>query len=81
MVCTADHGDMTRMNRYGDAIGMAIKGTLLALGTWLVLYLTKEHLGRTAALALAGVIFLFFVLVFWARMRLRAGAGQQRPPE
>jgi len=65
---------------YSGAIGTAIKGTALALGTWLVLYLAKEHLGRTAALALAGVIFLFFVFVFWARTRLRAG-GQNRPPE
>ena len=64
---------------YSAAIGTAIKGTLLALVTWLVLYLTKEHLGRTAALILAGVIFLFFVFVFWARARMRTGGGSSPP--
>jgi hypothetical protein len=63
------------------ALGMAIKGTVLALGTWLVLYLAKESLGRTAAMILAGAIFLFFVLVFWARMRLRAGGGSNPPSD
>lgn len=51
---------------------MAVKGTVIALVTWLALYLTKEHLGRTAALVLAAVIFVLFVLVAWARMRVRA---------
>jgi hypothetical protein len=27
------------------------------------------------------LIFLFFVLVLWARMRVRAGGGATRPPE
>jgi hypothetical protein len=56
----------------------AVQGTAIALVTWLALYLTKEHLGRTAALVLAAVIFLFFVLAFWARMRLRTRGGPER---
>ena len=66
---------------YTTAIGKAIQGTAIALITWLVLYLTKEHLGRTAALVVATVIFLFFVFVVWARMRMRAGGGAGRPPD
>jgi 4-amino-4-deoxy-L-arabinose transferase-like glycosyltransferase len=62
----------------GSLIMRAVQGTAIALVTWLVLYLTKEHLGRTAALVLAGVIFLFFVFAFWARMRVRAGGGSGR---
>lgn len=69
------------MAGHSDALGKAIKGTIIALVTWLVLYLTKEHLGRTAALILAGVIFLFFVFIVWARVRMRSGGGALRPPE
>jgi len=68
------------MNVSGPII-RAVQGTAIALVTWLVLYLTKESLGRTAALILAAIIFLFFVLAFWARMRLRAGGGAKRPPD
>jgi 4-amino-4-deoxy-L-arabinose transferase-like glycosyltransferase len=50
---------------------MAVKGTVIALATWLALYLTKETFGRTAAIVLAVLIFLFFLLVLWARVRLR----------
>ena len=67
---------------YTSAIGKAIQGTAIALVTWLVLYLTKEHLGRTAALVVAAVIFLFFIFVVWARMRMQAGGGGAgRPPD
>ena len=66
---------------YTTAIGKAIQGTAIALVTWLVLYLTKEHLGRTAALVVAAVIFLFFIVVVWARMRMRAGGSAGRPPD
>jgi hypothetical protein len=63
---------------YSGPIWKAVQGTAIALVTWLALYLTKESLGRTAALILAAVIFLFFVLAFWARMRLRSGRGSER---
>ena len=53
-------------------MGQAIKGTGIALATWLVLYVTKEQFGRTAALVVAAAIFLAFVLIFWGRMRVRA---------
>lgn len=69
------------MAQYSSAIRTAVKGTVIALVTWLVLYLTKEHLGRTAALILAGVIFLLFALAALARARLRAGGGAERPRE
>jgi hypothetical protein len=65
------------MTPHSSAIGTAVKGTVIALVTWLVLYLTRETLGRTAAMVLAGLIFLFFVLVFWARMRVRSS---RNPP-
>jgi hypothetical protein len=68
------------MLSHNSAIARAVQGTVIALVTWLALYLTKETLGRTAALVVAAVIFLFFVLVLWARMRVRAG-GASRPPE
>jgi hypothetical protein len=68
------------MLSHNSAIARAVQGTVIALVTWLALYLTKETLGRTAALVVAVVIFLFFVLVLWARMRVRAG-GASRPPE
>jgi hypothetical protein len=68
------------MLSHNSAIGKAVQGTVIALVTWLALYLTKETLGRTAAMVLAAVIFLFFLFVFWARMRVRAGGGQ-RPPD
>lgn len=60
------------MREHGAAISMAVKGTVLALATWLALYVTKETFGRTAALVVASVIFLFFVFVFWARLKVRA---------
>lgn len=60
------------MRGHSDAISMAVKGTVLALATWLALYVTKETFGRTAALVVALVIFLFFVFVFWARRQVRA---------
>jgi hypothetical protein len=69
------------MLSHNSAIGKAVQGTVIALVTWLALYLTKETLGRTAALVVAVVIFLFFVLVLWARTRVRAGGGATRPPE
>jgi hypothetical protein len=69
------------MLSHNSAIGKAVQGTVIALITWLALYLTKETLGRTAALVVAVVIFLFFVLVLWARMRVRAVGGASRPPE
>jgi hypothetical protein len=52
-------------------IGRAAQGTAIALLTWLVLYLTKEHLGRNAALVVACLIFLFVIFVIWARFRRR----------
>ncbi|MPZ58544.1 MAG: hypothetical protein GEU91_19040 [Rhizobiales bacterium] len=67
------------MLQHKSAIRKALQGTAIALITWLVLYLTKEHLGRTAALVLAVVIFLFFALVLWARMRPRARNGANPP--
>ena len=69
------------MLSHNSAIAKAVQGTAIALATWLVLYLTKETFGRTAALVVAVVIFLFFVLVLWARMRVRAGDASGRPPE
>jgi 4-amino-4-deoxy-L-arabinose transferase-like glycosyltransferase len=63
---------------YSGPIWKAVQGTAIALVTWLVLYLTKESLGRTAALIVAAVVLLFFVLAFWARMRLRSGGGSEK---
>jgi hypothetical protein len=51
----------------GEAIRKAIQATALAGLTWLALYLAKEHLGRGAALALAGIILLAVVLLVLAR--------------
>ena len=67
------------MASHAAPIKKALQGTVIALVTWLVLYLTKEHLGRTAALILAAVIFLIFVFAFWSRLRLRAGGGSGPP--
>ena len=52
------------------AIGQAVKGTAIALVTWGVLYVTKEQFGRTAALVVAVVLLVMFLLVVWARLRL-----------
>jgi hypothetical protein len=65
------------MSPHRTAVGMAVKGTLIALVTWLALYVTKETFGRTAALVLAVLLFLLLLLVLWARMRLRTrGRGE-----
>lgn len=63
---------------YSGPIWKAVQGTAIALVTWLVLYLTKESLGRTAALIVAAVILLFFVFAFWARARVRSRGGSEK---
>jgi predicted membrane-bound mannosyltransferase len=72
---------MSRTPQHSTAIKQAVKGTVIAGVTWLALYLTKEHLGRTAALILAAVIAVLFVLVLWARLRLRAGNNPNPPAD
>jgi hypothetical protein len=62
---------MTQREQHAKAMGVAVKGTVIALAVWLVLYVAKEQFGRTAALVLAAAMLLLFVLGWWVRAAAR----------
>ena len=65
------------MSWLNTRIGKVAQGTAIALITWGVLHLTREYLGRTAAMIAAGLILAIFILGLVVRARLAAGG---RPP-
>ena len=62
---------------FSPRIGNVVKGTVIALVTWGVLYLAKEHLGRTAAFIVAGLILGVFIVALFGRAWLTAGRPRE----